>query len=298
MQSVLITGGSGFLGSKIAKHFQMNGWNVILALRKSQSADRLSSVINKSNVRVVETINGHFKEGSDIHADIVIHAATCYGRNGESWEQISEANIVLPLDILYNVKKIGFKMFINFDTFFNEDIKFDGNEAIYVKTKKIFSKIIASAANNLPAKFIDLKLEQMYGPDDNEKKFIPWIINALVSNIDRVQLTGGEQKRDWIYVDDVVLLVEFIVNKYQQLNQYEKIEVGTGETHSIREVIEYLKEITNSKSILCFGELAYRSGEIFESKANVNDAYNLGWRPMINWHNGLQKTILYYKTKI
>jgi CDP-paratose synthetase len=297
MQTILITGGSGFLGSKLATDFQQKGWRVILALRNGYLPDKLVDVINKDNINVVEVVNGVIKESSDIRADVVIHAATCYGRSGESWAQIAEANIALPLGILTQVEKIGFKLFVNFDTFFNEKMVFEGNEAIYVRTKQIFSDIMASVSGSTAAKYANLKLEQVYGPGDNEKKFIPQIIRLLNSGSESIKLTKGEQKRDWVYVDDVVASVQTVVSNIDKLGQYEEFGIGAGESFSIKEIVEYLKKITGSQSELHFGELSYRIGEIFDSKANSANINRLGWRPIVDWHSGLEKTVLYYKEK-
>ena len=296
MKTILITGGSGFLGSKIAADFQRQGWQVILALRKGYLPERLSK-LDKDKVKTVEVIDGRINGLSDMHVDVAVHAATCYGRNGESWSQIAEANIILPLDILMQAEKIKLGMFINFDTFFNDQIIFEGNEAIYVKTKKIFSEILFNASNSLAVKCVNLRLEQVYGPEDNEKKFIPQIIKSLISGVEVIKLTGGEQKRDWIYADDVVGAVAAIVGRYDNLSRYAEFGIGTGRSISIKEVAGYLKEITNSKAVLGFGELPYRQGEIFDSKANISGVNRLGWQSTTDWRDGLKKTVLYYQEK-
>lgn len=293
MKTVLITGGSGFLGSKIAIDFQQRGWQVVLALRKGYLSERLSR-LNKDGVKIVEVVGGRIIGLSDMRVDVVIHAATCYGRNGESWAQIAEANIILPLDILMVADKIGAKLFINFDTFFNDKMIFEGNESIYVKTKKVFSEILLSASNGLAVKCANLRLEQVYGPDDNEKKFIPQIIKSLISETGIIKLTGGEQRRDWVYIDDVVGAVAAIVDGYNNLDRYSEFGIGTGGSVSIREIVEYLREITNGRAILGFGELPYRQGEIFDSKADNASISLLGWRPVVGWRDGLKRTVKYY----
>jgi nucleoside-diphosphate-sugar epimerase len=51
---------------------------------------------------------------------------------------------------------------------------------------------------------INMKPEHMYGPKDDVKRFVPWVINQLEKNEKQINLTSGIQERDFVYVTDVV----------------------------------------------------------------------------------------------
>lgn len=292
MKTILMTGGNGFLGAKIAQVFLAQDYQVILLIREKSSLSRLTSVLNHPNlVKVFLEKNGIETCFSKYKIDSIIHTATCYGRNNESWPEIAEANLILPLRLLALGEQSGVKSFINADTFFNEKIGFEKNESYYVMTKKNFLSIARENSLNLRMKFFSLKIEQMYGPDDSLKKFIPYIISQLLGGAEQIQMTPGDQKRDLIFVDDVAQAFLKVANRHEQLNQYEEFGIGNGNSVSIKETVEYLKKITASNSDLQFGKLRYRENEIMDSHADILNNSKIDWAPTVDWHTGLTKTV-------
>ena len=58
-----------------------------------------------------------------------------------------------------------------------------------------------------------------------------------------------------------------------------------------------LKKLTNNKkTILKFGSIPYRKGELLTSKVNNKNLIKLGWKPKNSLVEGLEKTIKYYST--
>ncbi|MBQ7561606.1 MAG: hypothetical protein IJS99_07225 [Synergistaceae bacterium] len=89
-------------------------------------------------------------------------------------------------------------------------------------------------------------------------RFIKSSILKLINN-SPLKLTQGLQKRDIIHVEDIIN----IINRLIQANftGFHALPIGTGESHSIREIIEFLHSQTHSKSILEFGAIPSRTGE-------------------------------------
>ncbi len=71
-----------------------------------------------------------------------------------------------------------------------------------VERRKIFVEWLKYFSDRI--KVVNLKLEHMYGPKDDDSKFVTWITNQMLNNISSIDLTEGTQKRDFIYIDDVV----------------------------------------------------------------------------------------------
>lgn len=69
--------------------------------------------------------------------------------------------------------------------------------------------------SNKQTKMINIKIEHMYGALDDENKFIYWLINKLKQNVEKIDLTSGVQKRDFIYIDDIVSAYENYNSKYK-----------------------------------------------------------------------------------
>jgi len=141
---------------------------------------------------------------------------------------------------------------------------------------------------------VNLKIEHMYGPKDDTNKFLPWIISQFKEKASEIRLTKGEQKRDFIYIDDVVSAYLIVLEKLPTLIDYNEYEVGTGQALEIKEVLEQLKELYEASfgkitSKMVFGALPYREGEMMSVKVNNQSLIDLGWLPKIKLQQGLKK---------
>jgi nucleoside-diphosphate-sugar epimerase len=122
-------------------------------------------------------------------------------------------------------------------------------------------------------------------------------MEQMLSNRDVINLTQGNQRRDFIYIDDVVSVYLLILRKHEILSEFSEFDVGTGEQISIREFVLKLKdtmELIYNKPILMnlnFGAIPYRKGEMMEVVEDVNPLFNLGWKPNIMLAEGLKSVV-------
>ncbi len=80
--------------------------------------------------------------------------------------------------------------FINTDTFWDENMDLPIGLKYYALSKKDFLKYAHLAIEeHATMKFINLKIEHLYGPRDDKKKFLPYIISTLLSGKDKIPLT-------------------------------------------------------------------------------------------------------------
>jgi nucleoside-diphosphate-sugar epimerase len=141
-----------------------------------------------------------------------------------------------------------------------------------------------------------MRLEHFYGPGDEASKFTTHVINSCLRNVPELKLTLGEQKRDFIYIDDVVSAYLIILEKLGQFpDLFNEFHVGSGAAVSIRDFVEKVHHITGSKTQLAFGSLPYRKGEVMSSHANVEPLEKLGWFCKINLEQGLNLVMEGYK---
>jgi nucleoside-diphosphate-sugar epimerase len=153
-----------------------------------------------------------------------------------------------------------------------------------------------SFANGGKIKFINLKIEHMYGPMDDETKFVPWIIKQLIEEVPEIKLTEGTQKRDFVFIDDVVSAYIATI-EYEHKSTFAEFEIGTGISMPLKEFIHKIYravEVSKNKSIqtqLKFGAFPMRKGEPNEIKANNTKLNNLGWSVKYDIEEGLKKTI-------
>lgn len=283
---ILLTGVTGYLGSHLANTLLANGCEVIGLKRSSSSLLRLESVLSKLALHDVEEVD--FTKLFCMYGkiDAVIHTATCYGRNGESAAQVQEANLAFPLKLLDAAAASGVGIFVNTGTVLDKFLN------PYALSKEQFAEWGQYFARQKKIRFLNLKLEHFYGPGDDASKFIAHIVNSCLSNAPELKLTPGEQKRDFIYIDDVVAAYLLLLEKQKFLaDEFVEIEIGSGEAVTIREVVETIHRLTASTTGLNFGAQPYRAGEAMLSQANTSALQALGWQCRHSLEAGLTKVI-------
>lgn len=272
---ILITGINGFLGSHLAKHLKSN-YNII---GLEYSLDNLYRIKNEgfyvyeSKEENLESIflNHHFYA--------VIHVATIYRRQEEPILNLLKTNINLPVRLVELVNRFNVKIFMNTDSFFNNSEYSYSYLSDYTLSKKQSLDWIKLLTHGKSCKVINMKIFHMFGENDAPSKFIPFVINKLKSNEQYLELTAGEQTRDFVYVKDVVSAYSHVLRNYEDLEEFQEFHVGTGKSTTIKELVETIKKVTESNTNLNFGALLYREGEIMESNSNINSLLKLGWKP-------------------
>jgi nucleoside-diphosphate-sugar epimerase len=293
--NIILTGATGFLGSTIARRLANNDHDLYALIRENSSIRRIEDLLKKNNFHVLRPskIEPIFKT---VNVDAVVHTATVYGRQGESPKDMEEANINLPIRLLEYGIQNGLKCFINSDTFLLPENTVDRNKR-YVLTKKSF---LEKARKILPPGivFANMKIEQMYGPDDNPTKFIPSLIGKLLlSNVSRVPLNPGDQARDYVYVDDVVEAYLAVLNSLDKLNGYKEFDIGTGETHTLKDLVKEICALSEKTSEPGFGDLSYGLGEVMLSRADISNNVLIGWKAQTSFSEGIVRTVAFYTKK-
>jgi UDP-glucose 4-epimerase len=131
-----------------------------------------------------------------------------------------------------------------------------------------------------------------YGPRQDRRKFIPYIMLSLLQG-EAPKLSSGQWQTDWIYVDDVVdgLLAAAQVPDVEGC----AIDLGSGTLVSMRAVVQHIVDLVGSRAEPLFGALPDRPLEPVRI-ADTASAYALmGWKPTTSLEEGLQRTLDWYK---
>ncbi len=266
---ILLTGATGFLGSHMLRYFLNKGHEMIILKRSTSDTWRVSDLLNKVKCYDIDSgeLERVFKENPKL--DVILHTAVSYGKKS-SFSDLLITNIYFPMRLLEYALQYKVRCFCYSDT------KLDKFTSSYSLSKLQFAEWGKYVADNNKIAFIDTRIEHMYGDMDDDNKFIPWVIKNCRDNVPYINLTLGEQKRDFIHVDDVVSAYDMII-KENKISGYEKYEIGTGKTKTIRQLVENIKEVIGTSTELRFGQIDYRKNETMESKANIEALVKLGW---------------------
>lgn len=288
---ILLTGPGGFLGSALARHWAERGHALWLLARPTSRLDRLASL--PASVCVLRGASPEEVAAAVYEAapDVIVHTACAYGRKGETPLDVMAANLVLGTTLLQTVlesaHESGPVSFMNTGTVLAPDV------SLYALSKTQFSAWGAALAKQAPERlrFIDMRLQQMYGPGDDRTKFTTHVIEACRRNEPHLALTAGEQRRDFIHIDDVVSAYDHILDGCDSFAVSDAIDVGSGDAISMRSFVEKVRAISNAATVLDFGAVPYRSNEAMLCVASTERLRALGWHPRVTLEQGLQRML-------
>ena len=283
---ILLTGITGYLGSHLANALLNAGYEVVGLKRHSSSLQRIESILPNVMLYDLDDTNLTLQLKQIGKIDGVIHTATCYGRKGEEDYEILSANLIFPFNLLNAAINMDAKFFINTDTSLSKFLN------LYALSKGQFAEWGRYFAQQKKIRFLNLKLEHFYGPNDDKSKFTAYVINSCLDNVPELKLTLGEQQRDFIYIDDLVAAYMLILEKQASFSDsFIEYEVGSGSSITIRQFAETLHRLTASKTHLNFGALPYRTDEVMRSEASIDGLKALGWNCQYSFESGLKQVI-------
>ena len=285
---ILIAGVTGFLGSRLAHEFIKRDNAIVYGTcRAASSLSRLGGI--RSSITLTDIERDGLKVVFDSNRfDVVINCLCDYGR-GSSQTDVMQANYLIPSQLFDLAAEHEVKVFLNTGT------SLAANVSEYANSKQLFSRYMQERSSVCVA--IDAQLEHFYGPGESDKQFICFLARSFVEPASELNLTAGEQQRDFIYIDDVVsaicLLVEQGVNWRPG---YYSIPVGTGSAYPLRDLVELVRELTNnSQTVVNFGAVPYREHEVMYSRADIRAIQELGWQPKFSLREGIHQTIQAYR---
>ncbi len=300
-KKILVTGGSGFLGSRIVKMLQDKGIKDIVIPRSSTCDLRIA----ENCARITKDI------------DIVFHAAGNVGGIGYNKEypgSVFYDNIMMDTLMMEESRKNNVKKFIAVGTVcsypkfaavpFSEEQIWEGypeeTNASYGLSKKML--IVQSEAYRQQYNFKSIVLIQtnMYGPGDdfdpNTSHVIPSLIkkihDAKILNQSEIELWGdGSPSRDFLYVDDAARAAILAAEKYEKT---EPINIGSGKEITIRELADLIIKLMNADLKIRWN--TQKPNGQPRRCLNIDRAKReLGFVPSVSIEDGLKKTIEWYE---
>lgn len=298
MKSILIAGGTGFIGFHLSKKCIKMNWKVTcISSKKPKKKRKIKKVsyvtcnlINKKNIYkkiknkydYVVNLSGHVN-----HKNKIITFDSHYKSVKNLVEFLSRQN-----------KQI--KKFIQMGS----SAEYGGltkpqKETAKCAAKSFYGKAKLASTNYLiqqhklkkfPATI--LRLYQAYGPNQETNRLIPIVINACKKNQD-FDCSDGNQFRDFIYIDDVVnAIIKIIKTKNQEGQIY---NLGSGEALQVKKIISSISNFFKGGKPL-YGKIKLRKDESKIIYANIDKIKNnLKWKPRVKFKNGLKKTMNFYK---
>jgi len=292
---VLLTGGTGYIGSDLVNKLISNGnIEIALVVRDLKTATKMfgNAVIYIEHNDLLEFNDSVLK----FLPEIVVHLAA-YSTSSDKPKDITkliESNIVFTSNLLIALSSCNLKLFINTGSFseYHNNNNTISPTYFYSATKTSARYIIEYYAKKNSFRLINAVLFTVYGKKNTNKKIIDYAIDSLDSDV-AVNMSDGKQILDFVHIDDVVNFYYNLILDFENI-QASKIDydVGTGKCLSIRELVKTLEIITDKKANIAWGANKSRKLDTIKACADIKMSENeLNYKINIPLENGLSKYI-------
>jgi nucleoside-diphosphate-sugar epimerase len=158
----------------------------------------------------------------------------------------------------------------------------------YALSKHLAEQLCEFYTNHYGLKITILRPFNTYGPGQKDHFLIPFILGQFFSDAKEISVKDLDPKRDYVYLTDVV---EAIVKTINVKEKFLILNIGSGESYSVKEVIDAISAITGTKkSINSANEK--RPNEIPDTIADISKAKKfIDWNPKVGFEEGLRKII-------
>lgn len=127
----------------------------------------------------------------------------------------------------------------------------------------------------------------VYGPRQGGGMVVPYAVRQAAAK-ERAEFTDAEQKRDFVYVDDVIEAM--IAGLRRRPNGFNAVNLGCAEPVRVRDVLAEIARLLGAEERFVYGVRQRRQGEPDEQVADIRRAAGLlGWRPTVDWREGIRR---------
>ncbi len=325
---IMITGAAGFIGSQLAYRLWKDNHDLILIDNFSYGKwDNLEfpdhsfkKEIIKMDIRDKEGIASLLKAGDVDYIYNIAGIAPLPDCQSDPVEAIS-VNTMGLVNILENARLYGVKkviqastnaMYENEEEFPTVENNFKVPTLIYPNTKYCAERFAESYAKTYGMNITCLRFANVYGPHIDclrkQPPFVAYMIKELYYNRVPIFHSNGEQRRDYIYVDDLIDLAI----KVQDSEGFDCVNVSSNINYSVNEMYEIAQKIMgkNIKAEYASDKHYWEKyPDLYKGKFTIKDAileheinkYSLcdnsyakekyGWVPKVSMEEGLKRVI-------
>jgi UDP-glucose 4-epimerase len=293
-KKALVTGASGFIGSRLCERL-LKQRTAVLGVSRSQQT---STVMRWSSTDVCDT-GKMLALIRDAKPDFIFHLAShVSGSRGlDAVLPTFQANLLSSVNVLLAAAEVGCSRVVLAGSL--EEPGTEDSQPVPVSPYAA-AKSAASAYGRMFRSLYDvpvvmLRIFMVYGPGQrDETKLVPYVITSLLQG-EAPELSSGARPVDWIYVDDVVDALIASVTAERVVG--ETVDVGSGVLTPIRTVVEGIVDLIRPSVEPQFGALPDRLNERIRVANVERTRVLLNWMPRTPLAEGLSSTVNWYAAR-
>ena len=309
--NILLTGGSGFIGSHLSNELLKDDENKLIIVDNllTGNLENIQNLLDSKNVSFIEhDVQDHID--IDEKLDYVLHLASAASPVAYTENPIN----TLKAGSLGTINTLGLARKHNAEYFLastsevygdplispqNEEywgnVNPNGERSMYDEAKRFAEAATATYARSYNLKTKIIRIFNTYGPNMqlNDGRVVTNLIVQALNNEDLTIYGDGTQTRSFSYVSDTVAGIIAMMNS----RHYEVFNIGNPYEMTVEELAETILELTDSKSKIIYKPLPnddpkQRRPDITKAKDKLN------WEPKVDLKTGLTFTIDWIKKEL
>jgi nucleoside-diphosphate-sugar epimerase len=303
-QRVLVTGGTGFIGASLVRDLLRAGHEVHLTMRASSSRWRLTGVEHVLKFHQVDLMDEPAlrRVVSAVTPDVIYHLAG-HGVYPSQKERnaIFAANVLATGNLLSALEGHDYKRLVHAGSSaeygykngpLTEDDPPQPRNDYGVAKASATLLCQAEAFKGRPVTTV--RIFTAYGPWETLPRLVPYVMDCCRRG-EPPQLTSGRQRRDFIFVQDVVELLQHAATHPGAAGKI--LHAATGQTRSVREAVAAVLSLGNTSLAPVFGSVPRQTGEPEDWSASIERTTEwTGWRPRFDLRSGLEQTWAWFQS--
>jgi UDP-glucose 4-epimerase len=292
-ETALVTGASGFIGSRLCERLLQAGAEVHGVSRSEQR----SAVVRwwATDVSDTDCMLALIRE---VRPDVIFHLAS-HVRGSRELDAVLptlHANLLSSVNVLLGAAEVDSRVALAGSL---EEPDSEDRNPVPVSPYAA-AKFAAGAYGRMFHDLYDvpvvmLRIFMVYGPGQrDETKLVPYVITSLLRG-ESPALSSGTRPVDWVYVDDVVDALIASVTTDKAVG--ETLDVGSGVLTPIGSVVEDIVDLMRPSVEPRFGALSDRPNERIRVADVERTQAVLGWAPRTPLIRGLAETIDWYTAR-
>ena len=309
--NIVLTGGSGFIGSHLSKELLKNGENKLIVVDNllTGNLNNIQDLLDHENATFIQhDVQDHIE--IDEKVDYVFHLASAASPVAYTENPVNtlKAGSLGTINTLGLARKHGAEYFLASTsevygdpliTPQNEEywgnVNPNGERSMYDEAKRFAEAATATYARSYDIKTKIIRIFNTYGPNMqlNDGRVVTNLIVQALNDEDLTIYGDGSQTRSFSYVSDTVAGILAMMES----NHYEVFNIGNPYEMTVKELAETILKLTNSKSEIIYKPLPnddpqQRRPDISKAKEKLN------WEPKVGLETGLNTTIAWIKKEL
>lgn len=301
--NIVITGGSGFVGSYLCEKLINDGHEIIVVDNLlTGSTENINHLMHNENFSFIEhDVQNHIEIENKV--DYVLHFASAASPKAYTEHPVNtlKAGSVGTINTLGLAKKHDAEYLLASTSEVYGDplispqteeywgnVNPNGERSMYDEAKRFAEAAVATYSRSYDLKTKIVRIFNTYGPrmQLNDGRVVTNFIVQALKNENITIYGDGSQTRSFSYVDDTVAGIISLMNS----SEYDVFNIGNPNEMTVGQLAEKIIELTDSTSEIKYLELPnddpkQRKPDITKAKTKLN------WEPKVNLEDGLTKTI-------